>query len=434
MLQEEGVLPPTKVSSQQVLSPLVLLLEALAIFGWLWFLVEALHGHTLSAGHLFPKDKPLTDFYLYKPTFERYHTEAFNHDIPGHARFAYPPTLAPVFEAFYALPHRTSFFLFCFVAVWTALLFWAKQLLLHRLRFPGGSLVFWGCMAFCYPAAFLLDRGNFEIFVWAAVLTGVFLYVRGRFTLCGLAFGLAAAFKIYPVLLLGLLLYRRSVRAFLIGLATATSCTALSLWWSGPTFLEAARGFAGGIGGFQQSYAGTLRFAEIRYDHSLFSVVKVLAVHTGRSFQQYSHTYYLVGAVFFGGLYVFRIRRGPWLNHLVFLTICMILLPPVSYLYTLVHLYVPAMLLAAGLLGTASNIRWPGACTVLCLLLLMLPIDVYPRLPILLAGQLQSVLLLFTSLLACLPYGASAAIAGQSTAAYSSSSPEGHGLEAAPVI
>ena len=61
-----------------------------------------------------------------------------------------------------------------------------------------------------FPIAGLLQRGNIELFLWIVTATGVWMFVRGRDDAAAVLWGLAAALKLYPVVLLALLLPRKT--------------------------------------------------------------------------------------------------------------------------------------------------------------------------------------------------------------------------------
>ena len=391
-------------------STLALLFSLLALLGWILFAVSVHRTHRLDVGaQLFPADHYFTDFYIYTPTFEQYHTPAFSQVVPGRSRFAYPPLVAPIYAAFYSLPHKTSFYIAATLLVWAMLLAWA----LRTVFKAGGRFMtvlppLVSAATLAYPALFLFERGNMEIFVWAAVAGGAISFAAGRTRWAAVLFGVATALKLYPVLLFGLLFgVRRPILHVLLGAATAIALSAAAIWFSGPTFGVAARGFLTGISSFQQHYAVTPRFSELRFDHSLFSVVKVLAMQRGHPLDGLTHAYYLVCAVVFGSLFFLRIRRLPWLNQLLYLTVCTLLLPPVSYEYTLVHLYVPALLLAV-LLGVGGTTEGSaptraGRLAMATLLLLFLPSDLLSVSRTFLPGQVQALALLGVGVLACFP-------------------------------
>jgi hypothetical protein len=78
---------------------------------------------------------------------------------------------------------------------------------------------------------------------------------------------------------------------------------------------------------------------ELAANHSAFGLVKVLAVGMGWPAAGLVPVYYTVGAVVFAGVFFGRLWRMPRANQLLAVSLFMVMLPPVSYFYALVHLY-----------------------------------------------------------------------------------------------
>lgn len=265
--------------------------------------------------------------------------------------------------------------------------------------------------ALAFPFVFLIQRGNIEIILWIVSTLGILAYLRGRPYLAAVLWGIAACIKIYPILLLGVFLGRRfrgQAGPFLTGISTAVLTTVAALWYVGPSIGVASRGFLQGIQGFQGSYAQMVRTGEIGFDHSLFSVVKLAAVLSGSSAGALLHPYYFVAGAIALLVFFLRVRHLPFLNRLVFVTVGFTLLPPVSYEYSLVHLYAPAALLLLYSVIPAENTEAlsrstrPPNLALACLALLFLPINLFVFHGVMYAGQVQTILLLLLAALAAL--------------------------------
>ncbi len=356
------------------------------------------------------------DLQIYFGRFETFHTAAF-FEYSRHSHFAYPAGAAVIYQAIYATHRvRATYSLLCIgwalfgaVVLTRALL---RQGLSPLLALPiavSGSLAF--------PFLFLYQRGNIEIALWIIASLGILAYMRRRPYLAAVLWGIATAIKIYPVFLLGLFLghRRREVGPLLTGIASALLTTVACLAYVGPSIGLAFRGFLGGVQGFQGAYAETVRSSAMGFDHSLFSPFKLLAVSTGHLAAPWLHPYYLLAGALAALVFLLRVRKLPFLNRLTFLTVCFILLPPVSYEYTLVHLYPPAALLflyavAAGQASPsppASPAPKPGNLRSLiwalgCLLVLFLPINLFVLHGLLFAGQAQILPLLLLAALAAI--------------------------------
>jgi len=191
--------------------------------------------------------------------------------------------------------------------------------------------------------------------------------------------------------------------AFAIGLITALTATALAIAYAGPTFSIAAHGFYVGVDRFQDHYAETVRSAEIDFDHSLFSPIKYWSYVQHQSLHTWLTPYYLCAGTFAGLLYL-RVRTLPFLNRVIFLVAAMVSLPPVSYSYTLIHLYLPVVLFVAAFLQTrnAPATAKLALATMLFMLLPLVTLSAWQDIP---AGPIQSFgLLLLLPLAALSPW------------------------------
>ena len=84
---------------------------------------------------------------------------------------------------------------------------------------------------------------------------------------------------------------------------------------------------------------------ELAANHSTFGWVKMVAVVAGWPAGRLMLPYYVCGAVVFAAAFFGRLWRMPRANQLLGVTAFMVMLPPVSYFYTLVHLYAPWVVL-----------------------------------------------------------------------------------------
>jgi len=191
-----------------------------------------------------------------------------------------------------------------------------------------------------FPVAGLLQRGNIELFVWVFAGAGTWLFVRGREDGAAVLWGLAAAVKLYPIVLLGLLLPRGKWRAFAVGVGTFVGVTVVSLAWLGPTMGVAWHGAVKNVFRYQGMRVGEWSLHELAANHSVFGLAKFMAIAVGLPLAKLTLPYYACGALLMGWAYFARLWRMPMANQLLALTAFMVALPPISYFYALVHLYV----------------------------------------------------------------------------------------------
>jgi hypothetical protein len=181
--------------------------------------------------------------------------------------------------------------------------------------------------------------------MWIATGLGTWMFLRGRDDAAGVLWGLAAAVKLYPVILLGMLLPKGKWRAFALGVATFAGVTVLALWWLGPTMSVAWHGSIENVFGYQGERVTEFSWHELAANHSVFGVVRFGARLVGFPAARLPLTYYGEGALVIVAAYFGRLWKMPAANQLLGLTAFMVMFPPVSYFYALVHLYAPFLVL-----------------------------------------------------------------------------------------
>ncbi len=105
------------------------------------------------------------------------------------------------------------------------------------------------------------------------------------------------------------------------------------------------------------------------FDHSLFSLIKVLSHGLHPNLQLLLSWYIPTFAMLGLGLYFFRIRKLPPVNQLLALTICFLLMPPISGDYTLLNLYAPfgaLVLIATQNRSPKPHSPFPSSCLRFC--------------------------------------------------------------------
>ena len=346
------------------------------------------------------------DFLSFYPRFQTLHTAGF-WDLSTPYQFAYPAPCLLVYDFFYQFQPRLmlpAFLVFSagsFLAVGVGF-----RRALQALGLPASSAMIYagsaGLMAF--PFWFMLERGNIEIVVFLALAAGVWAYVRRRGYTAAACFALAASFKIVPVVYFALFLRRRQLHLF----AVACFCTALfvlgSLWFAGPTISVASHGIAGGVALFTREILAEPKPDSIGFDHTLFSIYRRFYLDPATApavYRLYTPVVGVVGAM----LYLVRIRLLPFANQLLCLSIAAIWLPPVSFEYTLLHLYLAVAILS---LAVVAQTRKGGAgpdSTAAPVFLVLLAFLVSPCSEFIVhgaryAGQIQSLVLLVLFVLA----------------------------------
>ena len=129
-------------------------------------------------------------------------------------------------------------------------------------------------------------------------------------------------------------------------MAAAVS-TLAGLWLVCPDIAYSWRQTVLALTTFGHQYVAGVRTQEIGFDHSLFALVKLLMTILGAQSSAARPGVYLL-TVALGGILLFllRIRHLPVPNQVLCLSVAAILLPPLSYDYTLLHLYAGLVLLS----------------------------------------------------------------------------------------
>ena len=309
---------------------------------WIVAILVWASGRTEQGGMWAHYDDRFADLTHYDAVFLSFHRALF---FTGSERFAYPAPAAVIYDLLLHCGHlRLAAFLTftLLLAIVPALLL--GRALLRRGLAPLPTVAFLAVLVLTsWPLLFLLERGNIECVVVLLTFVGAISFWHKRPIPAAIFWGLAASLKIYPLVLLLLLCNRPQRKAALTGLFTFASSLLLSFWFVGPTIRLAALGTIHGIGGFVSTYAMKTRGDELRFDHSYLAFFKApLAIrhlHINPDVSALSRTYLFLFGISAVVIYLVRVRKLPRLNQFILLSIAMVSLPPVSYDYTLLHLY-----------------------------------------------------------------------------------------------
>ena len=187
-----------------------------------------------------------------------------------------------------------------------------------------------------YPLIFEIQRANLEVIVWLFTAVGIWAFYRDRPYLAAVAIGIAISLKLYPFILLGMFLSTKRYRAMVLAVGTAITFALVSYAWIGPTVHDAYVWNSTNLAMFSKYYAG--RISHLGYDHSLFGLVKFVTLKK-LDLQNWVRPYTMLAAGASLVLYFARLWRLPLPNQIIGLSVLSIVLPPVSYDYTLLNLY-----------------------------------------------------------------------------------------------
>lgn len=413
---------------------LIRVLPALALNAALT-LAFALYLRLTRAHHFGPhaNGHPITrrnfaDLLDFAPQFQHYHSSMF---FQQQTVFLQPLPLAALYKIFLsagplAIPLYVAALLLTMLAA--AALF-ARALVCRGIPLLRAAAFTAVAFIFAWPFWFCLKQGNLEFALFTLIALGAWSLWRGHHTLASICFAIAGSLKLYPLVFLALPLAQKRYRAVLAGLITFAAVNLAALWLACP---QLAVSWQGSLTGLRillgHGYALARQSAQSGMDHSLFALLKtILAVLAPQHLADsaFMHAFAIVYVVVVAAtgllLWMTRIRPLPLANQLLSLTVAAILLPPLSFEYTLMQLYVPWAVLILAALSTdiAAQTRTLQPA-LLILAVLLSPLFEFTCGTWGLAGPLKALLLLALFTLALRrPFAA------EGTAAASSSAPSG---------
>ena len=288
------------------------------------------------------------DFRYWVPMMRHMHTAAFATTLAY--PFLYPPAAAPFQYVFSVIPWKPALFFYCAdlgVAVSAVLLF-ARALVRSGVRSRTAHAYSTLLALASFPLWFALRQGNIELLLFAFTAGGVWAYLRERHTAAAICFGVAGAAKLYPLVFLGLFLSRRQWRSLLSAAGTAAVLTLGSLWLIHPDLRVAVAETKRGL-----TVASNIQFLRQNpvqggFDHSLLGAYKRVATlfpepeGAKKLVRGYILSFGAVGLLAYG----LRLRKLPAVNQVLGYSTAAVTFMPLSYDYTLLHMYLPFGMLA----------------------------------------------------------------------------------------
>jgi hypothetical protein len=331
------------------------------------------------------------------PTFRLLHTAAF-FDPTNPAPVAYPPFGVVQLASLYSSGHPVVFFLLLAVSGLGFAIWGVRRALVAVGIDRRVAVLFPLTLALVsFPIERLIVQGNIEIFLWIFAAAGTWAYLRDRDDVAAILWGLAAASKLFPAVLLLLLLARRKFRALAIGMLVFVAVSTLSAAYLGPDLATAWKGSLHNVFGYQQLRAGELSAREMNANHSWFLLVKLIAAIAGTSAVNLVKVYYVFGGLLFVAVFFGRLRKMPVANQLLAASVFMLTLPTISYFHTLVSLYAPLLVLFfVAIRADRAGVRIAGLSTAILLfipLFASFQLFTFPTL-FLFCGVVQVILLL----------------------------------------
>ena len=295
-----------------------------------------------------PANHFAADLLIYLPLAGHFRTPEFFHVLP-YPLYRYPAPIAPLYLIFLTVPHPARVIGTLIAVVFSAMAYVFARTAMPRLEvIPSKLLLVLLLLAAIYPAWFELRQGNMEIFTFVLLSTAVWAFLTGHDKTAAICIGVAGAMKLYPLFYLGLFIAARRPKFIIYAFATSAFVTIASLWFLSPNLPFAWREISRGLDDYRVTVVLPTIPLAIGWDHSLFTLwklgVRIFAFHT-MHMPQILSIYIACTAVAGMSLFFLRIRFLPVLNQVLCLTLACTLLPPSSFDYTLINLYVPLALL-----------------------------------------------------------------------------------------
>ena len=301
-----------------------------------------------------PLSDPLFgDLMEYPGTYKLLHSAAFFFNVAGNpwaypmfSPVAYPPFAAAVMAPLYAFPIPELLYLLVSGAWLAVLVGWVGRGLVRvGVALATAVLMPLSLVLISFPIERLVHQGNIEIVLWMLTALGVLAFLRGHDDAAALLWGLAAAMKLFPLVLLVLLLPRRKWRAFAEGVATFVGATVWALWWLGPSVRVAWAGTMVNVFRYQGARTAEWTLRELVANHSLIEVAKIVAMIAHYPMDKLTLPYFACGAAVMGAALFGKLWKMPVANQVLAVSTFMVMFPPISYYHALVHMVAPLVLL-----------------------------------------------------------------------------------------
>lgn len=301
------------------------------------------------------------DFFYFQDRSLHFMTPSYWDDKWGYP-ITYPAPVAVVLGLFYKLRHPFKTYYAVLILAILAWAIWLAHGLIRRgLRKDLVIAFALILMTSTWPIAYLLDTANIEGLMAILLATGVLAVLREKTWLGATLIAMAASLKLFPLILLALLLSNRRYKEFAYGCILTLVLIVSSLALLGPNISSAQFHIMEGMRFLKVNFLIERRAINFNFSHSLFNPIKfaVLRIdrqlHSGGSIGPVRHelavadaalrVYTVLIAIIGTALYFGRIRMLPMLNQVICLTVAAVTLTPFSSDYTLVHMLIPFGLL-----------------------------------------------------------------------------------------
>ena len=313
-------------------------------FGWVWI----------------GGDLQWCDFHAFQERSFHFRTSSYwlEYDYP----MTYPATVAVIFALFYKLPHPLKVYLAILIVGWISYIGWiARGLSKRGIRADQATAFGLILLGTSWPVFYQFDTANIEGLMAIVLFIGVVAVLRGRSWSGAALIALAGAMKLFPAIMLALLVSKRRYKETAFAVALMGLLNYGSLYVLGPNIRFAENRIRDGFRFLRNNFITPRGSVQMNFSHALYMPIKFVVLFVDRMlFYGGQHgpskqevavvdatlfTYMVAMAVLGLALYFWRIRRLPMLNQVVALTVCAVLFTPFSSDYTLNHMLLPLSLL-----------------------------------------------------------------------------------------
>ncbi|MFA5322014.1 MAG: glycosyltransferase 87 family protein [Smithella sp.] len=198
---------------------------------------------------------------------------------------------------------------------------------------------------FSYPVLFLIDRANFESFVFIFLALFIYFYQNKKFLISALLLSLAISMKLFPAVFIILFLSDKKYKEAVYTVIFTVIITIISLLFLSGSLTDNIQRMLLNMKLFNLVYV--IQGLGFDYGHSLFSVFKILNYLTrmNPNIEKLLTPYFIFVILFFAFLTVYIIfYETEFWKKVTILTISMCLFPYVSSNYKLIHFFIPLYL------------------------------------------------------------------------------------------
>lgn len=237
-------------------------------------------------------------------------------------------------------PLKLSLILFLSLSIVTiAYYFWKNLQGKCQIDSISNTLVF---TFFTFPVLFLIDRANFESFVFIFLCLFVYLYQRGKINYAIIPLSFAIAMKLFPAVFLVLLFSDRKYKQIIWTTILVLILTLFSSWLLNGGIIEYFSQLANNANFYQENYV--IGNGGFDFGHSLFGLFKCVmySINLGFIIPYLMKPYSILVLVLasFISIYIIYIEKDLW-KKIALLVFTMCLLPHVSADYKLIYLFIP---------------------------------------------------------------------------------------------